>query len=82
MMNADATPALALETRLGRLESIVVALEREDLELEQALELFEEGIGHLRSAQALLRETELRVEQLLEDAAGELSTEPLERDDG
>ncbi len=81
-MNADATPALALETRLGRLESIVVALEREDLELEQALELFEEGIGHLRSAQALLRETELRVEQLLEDAAGELSTEPLERDDG
>ena len=77
-MNADATPALALETRLGRLESIVVALEREDLELE----LFEEGIGHLRSAQALLRETELRVEQLLEDAAGELSTEPLERDDG
>ena len=81
-MNADATPALALETRLSRLESIVVALEREDLELEQALELFEEGIGHLRSAQALLRETELRVEQLLEDAAGELSTEPLERDDG
>lgn len=81
-MNADATPALALETRLSRLESIVVALEREDLELEQALELFEEGIGHLRSAQALLRETELRVEQLLEDAAGELSTAPLERDDG
>lgn len=44
-----------METRLARLETIVAALEREDLELEDALELFEEGVGHLREVQALLR---------------------------
>lgn len=71
-----------METRLARLETIVAALEREDLELEDALELFEEGVGHLREVQALLRETELRVERLLEDAAGKLSVEVVERSEG
>ncbi len=73
---------IGLETRLGRLETIVAALEREDLELEQALELFEEGIGHLRAAQELIRRTELRIERLLEDDTGELNVEPMEREDG
>src|SRR5690606_40222137 len=52
-----------LEARLSRLETIVSALEREDLELDEALALFEEGIGHLREAQALIRTAELRIEQ-------------------
>lgn len=54
-----------LEQRLDRLDEIVRALEREDLELEQAMRLFEEGIGHLRHAQELLNNTELRIERLL-----------------
>lgn len=81
-MTDDVRGALGVETRLARLETIVAALEREDLELEDALELFEEGVGHLREVQALLRETELRVERLLEDAAGKLSVEVVERSDG
>ena len=55
-----------LEERLDRLDQIVHALEREDLELEQAMKLFEEGIGHLRHAQDLLNQAELRIERLLE----------------
>jgi exodeoxyribonuclease VII small subunit len=54
-----------LEQRLDRLDEIVHALEREDLELEQAMKLFEEGIGHLRHAQELLSHAELRIERLL-----------------
>lgn len=54
-----------LEQRLDRLDEIVRALEREDLELEQAMRLFEEGIGHLRHAQELLNNAELRIERLL-----------------
>lgn len=55
-----------LEQRLDRLDEIVHALEREDLELEQAMKLFEEGIGHLRHAQELLNNAELRIERLLD----------------
>lgn len=57
-----------LETRLTRLEAIVDALERDELELEAALALFEEGVGHLRGARDILKQTELRVEKLLAEA--------------
>jgi exodeoxyribonuclease VII small subunit len=58
-----------LEGRLKRLEQILVALEADELELERALELFEEGVAHVRAAERVLSETELRVEELL-DADG------------
>jgi exodeoxyribonuclease VII small subunit len=61
---AEANPTL--EQRLDRLDEIVHSLEREDLELEQAMRLFEEGIAHLRHAQELLNHAELRIERLLE----------------
>jgi exodeoxyribonuclease VII small subunit len=57
--------ALGLEARLRRLEEIVSALEVEDVELERALALFEEGITHVRQAERILARTELRVEELL-----------------
>lgn len=53
-----------LEARLQRLDEIVAALEREDLELDDALKMFEEGIAHLRAAQAVLNTAELRIEKL------------------
>jgi exodeoxyribonuclease VII small subunit len=56
-----------LERRLERLEAIVAALEADDLELDRALALFEEGITHVRRAEAILATTELRVEELLGD---------------
>lgn len=59
-----------LDERLTRLEEIVHRLERPDLELEDALALFEEGVAHMRAARELIRTTELRVEQLLDDADG------------
>lgn len=61
---AEATPSL--EQRLDRLDQIVHSLEREDLELEQAMNLFEEGVTHLRHAQELLNQAELRIERLLD----------------
>ena len=65
-----------LEARLQRLDQIVATLEREDLELDDALKLFEEGIAHLRAAQDVLNTAELRIEQLIESAAG-VRTEPV-----
>ena len=54
-----------LEARLKRIEQIVSSLEGEDLELEKALELFEEGVAHVRAAERMLAEAELKVEELL-----------------
>jgi exodeoxyribonuclease VII small subunit len=54
-----------LEGRLQRLDHIVAALEAEDLELERALALFEEGVAHVRAAEKILAEAELKVEELL-----------------
>jgi exodeoxyribonuclease VII small subunit len=54
-----------LEVRLGRLEEIVRTLEVEEPDLERALALFEEGVGHVRHAEELLAKAELRVEELL-----------------
>lgn len=72
---SEATPDdQSLERRLARLEEILSRMESEEVELEEALKLFEEGVGHVRAAEKVLAETELRVEELL--ASGE--TEPLE----
>lgn len=79
-MSEQVTTAPGLEFRLARLEEIVAALEREDLELEQALALFEEGIGHLRATQELLRQSELRIERLLQEGGG-ITLEPMGRAD-
>jgi exodeoxyribonuclease VII small subunit len=61
-------PSIAQE--LDRLEQIVRALEAEDLDLDAALALFEEGVARLRSARERLATAQLRVRAVLEDADG------------
>ena len=78
-MSEAAEPGL--EARLKRLDEIVASLEREDIDLDDALKLFEEGITHLRAAQATLNTAELRIERLIESAAG-VRTEPVRGDVG
>lgn len=75
-MSSIETAPLDLEARLLRLETIVAALEREDLELEDALRIFEEGIGHIRATRELLATAELRIEQLLGDGTSGSTLEP------
>ena len=55
-----------LEGRLKRLDQIVAALEADDLDLERALALFEEGVAHVRAAEKIHAEAELKVEELLQ----------------
>lgn len=57
--------SLSLEARLRRLEEIVAALEADGVPLDRALALFEEGVGHVRRAERLLSEAELKVEELI-----------------
>jgi exodeoxyribonuclease VII small subunit len=67
--SADTAP---LATELARLEEIVRKLEAEDLELDEALRLFEEGVSRLRSARERLSAAELKVQAVLEEAGGDL----------
>ena len=75
-MSAEQGGGERLDRRLDRLEEIVDALDRPDLELEDAMRLFEEGVAHLRVARELLRTTELRVERLLDDGSSGAHVEP------
>ncbi|HUC39413.1 MAG TPA: exodeoxyribonuclease VII small subunit [Gemmatimonadales bacterium] len=52
--------------QLERLEAIVRRLESEDLDLDEALKLFEEGIERLRVARQQLSQAELKVKKVLE----------------
>lgn len=66
----ESTPEMPLGARIHRLQRIVADLDREEIELEDAMKLFEEGVAHLRAAQALVAQAELRIERLLEDRSG------------
>lgn len=68
---------MTFEQSLHRLEDIVRELERTDLDLDRALALFEEGIGHLRSAGLALQQVDARVQQLVEAADGSFSVTEL-----
>jgi exodeoxyribonuclease VII small subunit len=61
---------VSFEQRLRRLEEIVGALESDQMDLEQALALFEEGVACLRTATEELSRVEARVQRLVERADG------------
>ena len=65
--SAEAPP---FEDALERLEALVDALEDGDLELEESLSRFEEGVRLVRSCSDRLRQAELRVKQLEADGEG------------
>ena len=69
----------SLQADLERLEAIVRALEQEELDLDRALALFEEGVGRLRDARTHLAAAELRLRQLREAADGSLDVTALDR---
>jgi exodeoxyribonuclease VII small subunit len=70
--------SFSLADELDRLEQIVRALEADDLDLDAALALFEEGVARLRGARERLGAAQLRVRSVLEDADGTLRDTPLD----
>ena len=64
---------MAFEDDLARIEAIVARLEREEMPLDDALALFEEGVEKLRRAAAALEQAEGKVRRLVERSDGGLS---------
>jgi exodeoxyribonuclease VII small subunit len=68
----------SIAEELTRLEEIVRKLEADDVELDAALVLFEEGVARLRAARERLATADLKVQTVLEEADGELRMQDLD----
>ncbi|HUI66297.1 MAG TPA: exodeoxyribonuclease VII small subunit [Bacteroidota bacterium] len=68
----DAAPT-SLEDAIRRLELIVQKLEQGDVPLEQAMDLYEEGIAVSRLCTERLTRAELTLKRLSKDAEGRFS---------
>ncbi|MBI4666364.1 MAG: exodeoxyribonuclease VII small subunit [Nitrospinae bacterium] len=77
-MSEKENTGLKFEAAIKRLEEIVTKLEGGDLELENSIALFEEGIRMSRLCQKKLDEAEKKIEKLIRDKEGALATEPME----
>jgi len=66
----------SFEEALAKLESIVEAMETEELPLESLLSQFEEGTKLARLCQSKLADAELKIQRLEQDADGAVSAAP------
>ena len=66
------------EEELGDLEAIVTQIDSGELSLEESINAFERGVALVRSLNHKLDEVEKKVEVLIRNAQGELSTAPYE----
>lgn len=73
---------LTFEQALARLSTIVDELEDPQKGLENALELFEEGVSLSRFCQARIDEIQKRVDVVLKETPEGFETEPLDDEDG
>ena len=81
---AEKKDAIKFEKAMKRLQHIVEELEKGELDIDNSLEIFEEGIKMSRICSKKLIEAEQRIEKLIRNDNGELVTElfPIEdRDD-
>lgn len=69
---------ITFETAIRRLEEIVEILETGDRSLTESLALFEEGIKLARECSRQLTEAQGRIEALIKNPDGTISTEPFE----
>lgn len=80
-MPGEAAPVagdLPFEEAVAKLESIVSAMESEDLSLEVLLARYEEGVKLVEVCRNRLSAAELRIQQLEKKADGTFQIKPLE----
>ncbi len=75
-------PEKTFEAALQRLEEVLESLEHGNLNLEESVKAFEEGVKLVRFCHDRLDEVERRVEMLLKDEAGRFLTKPFPEDEG
>ena len=66
-MSPDKINSKSIESRLTDLETILEELESGDLELDQALKKFEQGVKLSRECQKTLEDAELKIKILMDN---------------
>ncbi|MBI1236631.1 exodeoxyribonuclease VII small subunit [Hyphobacterium indicum] len=76
-MSDEQTPieTMSFEAALAELEGIVQQLESGDVELEKSIAIYERGAALKAHCETKLREAELKVEKIVLDDNGRISTE-------
>jgi exodeoxyribonuclease VII small subunit len=74
--DAAKSETMPFEEAMKRLETIVEALESEDLPLESLLTKYEEGTRLAKTCQARLSDAELKIQKLEQNSAGEMTLKP------
>ena len=69
---------MTIEEALAKLEEITQHLEKEELGLEEAITLFDEGLSLAATIKTQLENAKLTVEQVLEKTKGSFTLEPLD----
>ncbi|HET9178388.1 MAG TPA: exodeoxyribonuclease VII small subunit [Terriglobia bacterium] len=82
-MSQSSKPAKpeSFEKNIERLEAIVRQLDDANLPLEQALQIYEEGMKLSEVCQKQLQEAECRIQVLMKKADGKVVAEPFEREE-
>jgi exodeoxyribonuclease VII small subunit len=71
-----------LEKELKQLEEIAKKLESNELPLDEAIALFENGVALATSIRTALSEAKLRIEAVVENSRDSFSIEPLDLESG
>jgi len=66
------------EKAMGELEGVVKRLEAGELTLDESLAAFEKGVSLARECEGKLGEAKGKIEKLISDSQGELSTQSFE----
>ena len=66
-----------IDQDIKKLDELAKKMESGDLPLEQALEIFNEGIQIIRKCTKSLEAAELRVKEILENQSGMLEEKPI-----
>lgn len=75
MANEKKEQELSFEQALERLEKIVAQLENGDVPLEQAIDLYQEGMNLSSLCNSKLKQVEAKIEMLME-SDGEIESKP------
>jgi len=68
----------SFDKSLKDLEKIILELEKGELSLEKQLQVFEKGVALSRECLMKLEEVERKVEVILKNSQGEMTTKPFE----
>jgi len=66
------------EVKLKRLEEIAEKLERQDIGIEESLNLFQEGMKLGKECKKILEEIELKVQKVVNEIDNEIKAEPFD----